>query len=81
MIGTKTLREIREELARALADKDHAVESWLDEQFAKLTKKERADPKLHEELTWIQAALADAVERKKRDARKAAPKSRKASRA
>lgn len=71
MIGTKTASEIRQQFRAALARNSRAVQTWLDEEFAKLRPNERRDPKVAEELIWVRDALEEALKKKKRREKKA----------
>jgi hypothetical protein len=65
MIGTKKLSEIKKELREALRPKKAEIEARLDQEIAKLSDKERRDPKVVEELLWIRDVLREIVNGKK----------------
>jgi hypothetical protein len=65
MMGTKTLKEIRQELAKILGKNETEVRKWLDRQMAKLRNGPLPDPRATESLIWIRDALEEAVKQKK----------------
>lgn len=65
MMGTRTLKEIKEELAKILGQNETEVRTWLDHQMAKLKKTPPSDPRATESLVWIRDALERATKQKK----------------
>lgn len=66
MIGNKTPKEIKAEIRAAFADKGVDVETWLDQQMAKLQKAPRhAEEGVFESLKLIARALRREVAKKK----------------
>ena len=70
MMGEKTLREIKTELRDAFARKGIDVETWLDQQMAKLNRGPRSDPSMAATLGQVQRALRMALDEKKNKPRR-----------
>jgi hypothetical protein len=62
MLGPKKLQEIRQELRQALKSDDSALEAWLEERLAELRSTQAGEPKVVEDLLWVQRMLSKKVE-------------------
>ncbi|MFO0970451.1 MAG: hypothetical protein U0793_33310 [Gemmataceae bacterium] len=65
MIGPKKLSEIKRELARALRKNKAELDLWVREQIA-TEPAGKADPKVLEDLLWVQKILQNDLSKKGR---------------
>ena len=70
MMGEKTLREIKAELRDAFAKKGVDLETWLDQQMAKVQRGPQSDAGMAAALGQAHRALRTALDEKKNKPRK-----------